>query len=129
MNLDQITGKLILKTGTEEPSEFFTEKVMLSVHVSPVIAKRRNKYYLFLILIPVLTSIGWFFSVSPDQILKLQEFIQPLSILYYTLLAVFMDFFNYLSKVSLSPMSLTVFITAFSLLIIDILFRGKTRPF
>jgi hypothetical protein len=121
--LDQITGKLIKKTGIEEPSSFFTEQVMQSILTadSPELRAKSQNYLWPFLVIPVLIAGGLYFSSFPKIISKIviiPDFIGLYSIRFYSVLT---NSFHQLANISISPIVIFGSIAVFILLVIEII--------
>jgi hypothetical protein len=126
-NLDQVTGKLIRKTGTEEPSELFTERVMQSVIAFQQPKEVTNSFHykwLFL-LIPVLVSGGWYLTTFPVIMNKLLKILDSIGLYFNSVFSGLVHVFQQIGNISISPIVIIGSLAVLALLVIDAILTRK----
>jgi hypothetical protein len=125
-DLDRITGKLVMQSGTEEPSGLFTERVMQSVLAAKAPVKTTSfNYYWLLLTIPVIIAVILYLTVSPVLMNKFVKFLDPIILLIQSSASFIMNFIHRLLDISVSPMVLIGSFAALSVLVIESLFTMK----
>ncbi len=125
--LDRLTGELMRKSGTEEPSINFTESVMQSVKAVQAPVREINilKYFWTLPFIAITIVGGWYlFTLSSftDRLLKYYDAGIALS---SNVFAFSVQFIQGVKNFTYSPIILISFIAALSLLLIDFIYSRK----
>ncbi len=125
--MDQLTGSLIKKSGTDEPGSNFTENVMQSVFAShaPVVHHNKYSYLWFFLLLPIFTGIGWYLSAFPDTLNQLFTYLNPVGKVADSVLSSISGFIQSLSILSFSPFILIGSLAILILLVIETLFSRR----
>ena len=120
-DLDRIAGKLVKKTGTDEPPAQFTDRVMQTVFaLEPQIVKSKTKYFLWLLMvIPLLIAGGWYLSGFPEIINKLMNISAFIRLYFISVFTGLAKSYHHLSNISISPIVVIGSIAVFILLMIE----------
>ena len=125
--LDRLTGELMRKSGTEEPSFNFTESVMQSVKAVQAPVREINilKYLWALPILAITIGGGWYLLTLPaftDRLLKYYDAGIAVSSNVFTFAV---QFIQGVKNFTYSPIILIGFIAALSLLLIDFIYSRK----
>lgn len=126
-NIDQVTGKLIKKTGLEDPSELFTERVMQSVIAIQQPKEETNtfQYKWLLLLIPVAVSGGWYLTTFPVIMNKFLKILDSIGLFFNSIFSGLVNAFQQLGNISISPIVIIGSLAVLSLLVIDAILTRK----
>jgi hypothetical protein len=126
-NIDQVTGKLIKKTGIEEPSALFTERVMQSVIAFQQTKEDTNsfQYKWLLLAFPVVIFGGWYLTTFPLILNKFLEILDSVGQYFNSLFSGLINTFQQLGNISISPIVIMGSLAVLSLLVIDAILTRK----
>jgi hypothetical protein len=126
-NIDQVTGKLIKKTGIEEPSALFTERVMQSVIAFQQTKEETNsfQYKWLLLAFPVVIFGGWYLTTFPLILNKFLEILDSVGQYFNSLFSGLINTFQQLGNISISPIVIMGSLAVLSLLVIDAILTRK----
>jgi hypothetical protein len=126
-NLDQLTTKLVKKTGIEDPSALFTERVMQSVIAIEQAKVETNTFHYkwFLLLIPAVVFGGWYLTTLPVIMNKFLKILDSLGLYFNSLFSGLVNTFQQLGNISFSPVVIIGSLAVLSLLVIDAIFTRK----
>lgn len=126
-DLNRITGKLVRKTGIEEPSALFTERVMQSVFaVQPPKEEHQTlQYFWFLLAVPLLFGAGWYLTTLPEIMNKFLKYFDPIELFFYSVFSFIADFFQKLGSIFISPSLIIGSLAVLILLVIETIITRK----
>jgi hypothetical protein len=126
-DLDRITGDLVKKIGTEEPSRLFAERVMQSVYAvhSPGKKPVRIHYYWLFLIVPAIIAGGWYLSAIPELMAKSLKIYYAINLYFNSILTGLANTLHHLISISVSPLVLIGAMAVFFLMLIEAILTRK----